>query len=91
MLIALNRIGSYYLKNEFHQEVQKFLEHLANSVLSTVAARSNIGQGINCFCAAIFIGGDNHADFHVPGLVLDGLLEKGWVRGNDFEACRAEY
>ena len=60
-------------------------------MISNVAARSAIGQGLSCFGPAIVIGGDDHTPFHQIGLVLDGLLERGWVRGSEFEACRAEY
>ena len=59
-------------------------------MLSTVAARSKVGRGLSCFCPAIITGGDDHAPLHLLGLLLDGLLEHGWVRGSEFEACRAE-
>ena len=60
-------------------------------MLSIVAARSKIGQGLSCFCPAIIIGGDNHAPLYLPGLLLDGFLERGWVKGSEIGACRAEY
>ena len=60
-------------------------------MLSTVAARSKAGQGLSCFCPAINISGDNHAPLHLLGLLLDGLLERGWIKGSEIEACRAEY
>ena len=60
-------------------------------MLSTVAARSKIGQGLSCFCPAIVIGGDDHAPLHLLCLLLDGLLERGWVKGSEIEACRSEY
>ena len=90
VLAALNKIGSSYLKREFQRDARRFLEEFTTSVLSTVAARSKIGQGLSCFCPAIIIGGDNHAPLHLLGLLLDGLLERGWVKGSEIEACRSE-
>ena len=60
-------------------------------MLSTVAARSKIGQGLSCFCPAIIIGGDDHALLHLLGLLLDGLLDRAWIKGSEIETCRAEY
>ena len=57
VLLALNKIGSYYLKREFRQAARKFLEEFTNSVLSTGAARSNIRQGVSRFSRAIIVGG----------------------------------
>ena len=91
VLAALNKIGSSYLKREFQRDARRFLEEFTTSVLSTVAARSKIGQGLSCFCPAIVIGGDDHAPLHLLGLLLDGLLERGWVKGSEIEACRSEY
>ena len=86
VLATLNKIGSSYLKKEFQRDARTFLEEFATSVLSTVAARSKLGQGLSCFCPAFIIGGDNHAPLHVLGLLLDGLLERGWVKGSAIEA-----
>ena len=91
VLAALNKIGSSYLRREFERDARKFLEEFTTSVLSTVAARSKIGQGLSCFCPAIIIGGDDHAPLHLLGQLLDGLLERGWVKGSEIEACRSEY
>ena len=91
VLAALNKIGRSYLKREFERDARGFLEEFTTSVLSTVAARSKIGQGLSCFCPAIVIGGDDHAPLHLLGLLLDGLLEGGWVKGSEIEACRSEY
>ena len=60
-------------------------------MLSTVAARSKVRQGLSCFCPAIIIGGDDHEPLHLLGLLLDGLLERGWMKGSEIEAGRAEY
>ena len=49
MLAVLNKIGSSYLKREFQCDARRFLEEFTTSVLSTVAARSKIGQGLSCF------------------------------------------
>ena len=91
VLAALNKIGSSYLKREFQRDDRRFLEEFTTSVLPTVAARSKIGQGLSCFCPAIIISGDDRAPLHLLGLLLDGLLERGWSKGSEIEACRAEY
>ena len=91
VLAFLNKIGSSYLKRKFQRDARRFLEEFTTTVLSTVAARSKIGQGLSCFCPAIVIGGDDHAPFHLLGLLLDGLLESLWVKGTEIEACRSEY
>ena len=90
VLAALNKIGSSYLKREFQSDARRHLEEFMTSVLSTVAARSKIGQGLSCFCPAIIIGGDDHAPLHLLGLLLDGLLDRGWVGGSEIEVCRSE-
>ena len=91
VLAALNKIRSSYLKKEFQRDARRFLEGLTTSVLSTVAARFKVGQGLSCFCPAIIIGGDDHAPLHLLGLLLDGLLERGWMKGSKIETCRAAY
>ena len=88
---ALEKVGSSYLKKEFRRDSRKFLEDFVSCVLSTVAARSSIGQGLSCFCPPVLIGGDDHAPLQLFDLLLDGLLAKGWVRGSDMEACKSEY
>ena len=91
VLAALNKIGCSHLKKEFQRDARRFLEEFTISVLSTVAARSKIGQGLSCSCPAITVGGNDHAPLHVLGLLLDGLLERGWIKGSEIEACRAAY
>ena len=91
VVIAVTKVGSFYLNKEFRREARQFLEEYTNSMLSNVAARSHIGQRLSCFCHTIVIGGDDHAPVHLFGLLLDGLREKGWVGGSDVEAWRAEY
>ena len=91
VLAALNKIGSSYLKREVQRDARRFLEEFTTSVLSTVATRSKHGQGLSCFCPAIFIGCDDHAPLHLLGLLLDGLLERGWFKGSEIEARRSDY
>ena len=76
--------------SDLHREVTA-LGRMLNCVLSTVAARSVIGQGLSCFCPAIVVGGDDVAPLQLFNKLLDGLLEKGGTRGSEVEACRAEY
>ena len=90
-MAALGKVGSHYLQTEFPHDAHRFLEDLFNCVLSTVASRSVIGQGLSCFCPASVVGADDVAPFQLFNKLLDGLLEKGWTKGSDVEACRAEY
>ena len=91
MMAALGKVSSHYLQKEFRRDARRFLEDFLNCVLSTVAARSVIGQGLSCFCPAIVVAGDDVAPLQLFNKLLDGLLEKGWIRGSEVEACRAEY
>ena len=88
---ALEKVGSSYLKREFRRDCRKFLEDFTNCVLSTVAARSAKGQELSCFCPPILVDGDDHAPMRFFDMLLDGLLEKGWVRGPEMEARKSEY
>ena len=91
VLSSLEKVGSSCLKKEFRRDFRKFLEDFVNCVLSTVAARSAIGQGLSCFRPPVLIGEDDHAPLQLFDLLTDGLLAKGWVRGGDMEACKSEY
>ena len=90
-MAALGKVGSQYLQREFRRDARRFLEDFLICVLSTVAARSFIGQGLSCFCPAIVVGGDDVAPLQLFNKLLDGLLEKGWTKGSEVEVCRAEY
>ena len=91
VMAALGKIGKHYLQKEFRRDARRFLEGFVNCVLSTVAARSVIGQGLSCFCPAIVVGGDDVAPLQFFNKLLDGLLEKGWSKRSEVKACRAEY
>ena len=91
VMVALDKIGSHYLQTEFRRVGRRFLQEFVNSVLSTVASRSAVRQGLSSFCPAIVVGGDDVAPFQLFNKLLDGLLDKGWTRGSKVEACRAKY
>ena len=91
VMAALGKVGSHYLQKKFPRDARRFPEEFVNCVLSTLAARSVIGQGLSCFCPAIVVGGDDVAPLQLFNKLLDGLLEKGWTRGSEVEVCRAEY
>ena len=91
LLASLEKTDSSFLCREFRRECRSFLEDLVSTILSTVAARSPIGQGLSCFCPEIVIGGDDYSAFHLFGQLLDGLLELGWVRGSEVEPAKAEF
>ena len=82
VMAALHKVGSEYLQKEIRRDARRFLEDFVKCVLSTVASRSVIGQGLSCFCPAIVVGGDDVAPFQLFNKLLDGLLEKGWTRGS---------
>ena len=91
LLASLEKTNSSFLRREFRRDCRRFFEDLVSTILSTVAARSPIGQGLSCFCPEIVIGDDNYSAFHLFGQLLDGLLELGWVRGSEVEPARAEF
>ena len=78
------------LKTDFCHEAREVLEEFLNSVVSTVAARSKVGQGLSIFCPAIEIGGGEHVPLQLFGLLLDGSLGKSWVKGSEMTTYRAE-
>ena len=91
---ALEKMTSQYLKKEFRSirsSARRFLEDFTSTVLSTVAARSKLGQGVSCFCPEVIVGGDDHSAFFLFGQLLDGLVESGWEKGSAVEACKAEF
>ena len=73
---TLENISSFYFKSEFRKNSHKFLEHIVRNLLSTVAARSFIGQDLSCFFSEISIDGDEYSAFYLFKEILDGLLEK---------------
>ena len=91
VLAALNKFGSSYLKRVFRRDARTFLEDFTNSVLSTVAARSTIGQGLSCFCPGIIIwrpGGDDHASLHLLGFRWMGFWNGGGSKAVRFRLVR---
>ena len=91
LLASLEKLNSSFLRKEFRRDCHRFLEDLVSTILSTVAARPPIGQGLSCFCPEIVIGGDDYSAFHLFGQLLYGLLELGWVRGSEVEPAKAEF
>ena len=87
---ALNKVGSQYLRTEFCRDARRFHGEFLNCVLSPVASTSVIGHGLSCFCPAIVVGGDDVAPFQLFNKLLDGLLEKDWTKGSEFQASRVE-
>ena len=71
---ALEKVGCVYLRNEFRKDARKYLEELTSTVLSTVAARSDIGQGLSWFCPKIVFEGCLRP-FHSFGQLLDSFIE----------------
>ena len=90
-LSFLENINSSFLRKEFRKHCRGFLKDLVSTILSTVAARSPVGQGLGYFCPEIIIGGDDYSAFHLFGQLLDGLLELGGVRWSEVEPAKAEF
>ena len=88
---ALEKMSSSYLRKEFRSSARRFLEEFCSTILSTVAARSKLGQGVSYFCPAKILGGDDYSAFFLHGQLLDGLVECGWKKGSNVEACKAEF
>ena len=91
LLASLEKINSSFLRKDFRRDCRRFLEDSVSTILSTVATRSPIGQGLSCFCPEIVIGGVDYSAFHLFGQLLNGLLELGWVRGSEVESSKAEF
>ena len=82
---------SQYLKKEFKSCARRFREEFTSTVLSTVAARAKLGQGVSCFCPEIIFGGDDYSAFFLFRQLLDGLIAYGREKGSNIEACKAEF
>ena len=88
---ALEKVNSVYLRAEFQNNRRQFLYELVSIMLSTVAARFLVGQGLTCFSPVILVGGDDYSAFYLFGQLIDGLLNLGWVKGSDVEAAKVEF
>ena len=91
LLSSLENKNSGFLRKEFHKDSRPFLEDFLSTVLSTVAARSPVGQGLRCFCPEVIIWGVDYSAFHLFEQLLDGLFERGWVRGPEIEPAKVEF
>ena len=88
---ALEKISCPYMRREFRSNARRFLGEFCSTFLSTVAARSKMAQGVSCFCPEIILGGDDHSAFFLYGQLLDELVECGWEKRSNVEACKAEF
>ena len=88
---ALEEMTSHYLKKEFRSSARRFFESFTTTILSTVGARSKLGQGFSCFCPKINIGGDDNSAFFLLGQLSDGLIVCGWEKTSNMEARKAEF
>ena len=88
---SLQNISNSFLRKEFRKDCRRFFEHLVSTILSTVAVRSPVGQGLSCFCPEIVIGGDECSALHLFGQLMDELLGLGWVRWSETEPEKAEF
>ena len=61
------------------------------TVLSTVAAGSDVGRILSCFRLRLLIVRDDYSPYDLFRQLIDGLMELCWVRGSTLEASKAEY
>ena len=85
---VLEKMTRHYLKKEFRSSARRFFEEFTSTVLSTVAARSKLGQGVSCFCPEISIGGVDHFAFFLFGQLL---IVCGWEKGSTVDAGKSEF
>ena len=88
---TLEKMSSSYFKKEFPSNARCFNDDFCGTILWTVPASSKLGQGVSCFCPEIILGGDDHSAFFLYGQLLDVLIECGWEKGANVEACKAEF
>ena len=91
LLSSLEKTNSSFFRKELQKDCHRFLEDFVSTIVSTVAARSPVGQGLSCFCLEIIIGGDDNSAFYLFVQLLNGLLEHGWVRGSETEPAKVEF
>ena len=65
VMAALKEVGSHYLQTDCRPDARRILEKFVSCVLSFVASRSVIGQGLSCLCPAIVVDGDDVAPFQL--------------------------
>ena len=87
---ALEKMTDRYLKEDFRSSPRRILEKFTSTVLSTVAARSRLGQGVSCFCPEIIIRGNDHSTFFLFGQILDGLNVFAREKGSNVEPSKTE-
>ena len=78
-------------EKKLQTKARRFLEDFCSTILSTVAARFKLGQGVSCFFPEIILGFDEHSAFFLFGQLLDGLIACGWEKRLNVEACKAEF
>ena len=82
---ALEKMSSSYMRKEFRSNARRFLEKSAAPFCQSWPPDQS------CFCPEIILGGDDHSAFFLYGQLLDGLVECGWEKGSNVEACEAEF
>ena len=91
LLTSFEKINSSFLQKEFRRDCRRILEDVVSSIISSVVARSPIGQGLSCSYPEIVIGDDTYSALHPFGHLLDGPLELDWVRGSEIEPAKSEF
>ena len=91
LVASLEKTNGSFLRKQFRKDCRRILEDFVSTILSTVAERSPVGQGLSCFCPEIVSGGDDYSAFQLFGQLLDRLLELGWISGSEIEPAKAEF
>ena len=91
MAAVLEKVKSVCLRAVFRKNCRQILNEFVSTILSTVAARSLVGEGGSCLSPVILVGGDNYSAFYLFGQPIDVFLNFGWVKGSDIEAAKAEF
>ena len=63
VLATLEKISSCCLILALRKDSRQFPDELFWNILSTVAVRSTIGQGLSCFCLDVIFGGVDYSVF----------------------------
>ena len=88
---ALEKMTSQNLKKELRSSARRFLEEFTSTVLSTVAARSKLGQCVSCFCPEIIIGGDDHSAFFSSDSSWTAWLHVGGTKGLPLKLAKLSF
>ena len=86
---AMKQMTSYYIKNGFRTNDRRVPKEFRSAVMSTVAVRLKLGQGVSWFCPELIHGGDKFCAFFLFGQLFDEMIECRNEKGSNMGACKA--